>query len=56
MGLRYAFPNAMARLERKLPRLIARRERVARVMAAGDDHLALGRHLRESVRMGTVCV
>jgi glutathione S-transferase len=28
-GLRYAFPNAMARLERKLPRLIALRDRVA---------------------------
>jgi len=29
-GLRYAFPNAMARLERKLPRLIALRDRVAK--------------------------
>ncbi len=28
-GLRYAFPNAMARLERGIPRLIAVRERVA---------------------------
>jgi len=28
-GLRYAFPNAMARLERRLPRLIALRDRVA---------------------------
>ena len=28
-GLRYAFPNAMARLERKLPRLIALRGHVA---------------------------
>jgi glutathione S-transferase len=28
-GLRYAFPNAMARLERKLPRLVALRDRVA---------------------------
>ena len=28
-GLRYAFPNAMARLERKIPRLIALRDRVA---------------------------
>jgi glutathione S-transferase len=28
-GLRYAFPNAMARLEPKLPRLIALRDRVA---------------------------
>jgi glutathione S-transferase len=28
-GLRYAFPNAMARLERKVPRLIALRDRVA---------------------------
>jgi glutathione S-transferase len=28
-GLRYAFPNAMARVERKLPRLVALRERVA---------------------------
>jgi glutathione S-transferase len=28
-GLRYAFPNAMVRLERKLPRLIALRDRVA---------------------------
>jgi glutathione S-transferase len=29
-GLRYAFPNAMARLERKIPRLVALRDRVAR--------------------------
>ena len=29
-GLRYAFPNAMARLERKLPRLVALRDRVAK--------------------------
>ncbi|HJQ82821.1 MAG TPA: glutathione S-transferase [Candidatus Binatia bacterium] len=28
-GLRYAFPNAMARLERKLPHLVALRDRVA---------------------------
>ncbi|MBI3785900.1 MAG: glutathione S-transferase family protein [Deltaproteobacteria bacterium] len=28
-GLRYAFPNAMARLEAKLPRVIALRDRVA---------------------------
>jgi len=28
-GLRYAFPNAMARLESKLPRLVALRDRVA---------------------------
>jgi glutathione S-transferase len=28
-GLRYAFPNAMARLERNVPRLIALRDRVA---------------------------
>jgi glutathione S-transferase len=28
-GLRYALPNAMARLERKLPRLVALRDRVA---------------------------
>src|SRR5881296_105626 len=28
-GLRYAFPNAMARLERRIPRLIALRDRVA---------------------------
>jgi len=28
-GLRYAFPNAMARLERRLPRLVALRNRVA---------------------------
>ena len=28
-GLRYAFPNAMARLERKLPRLVALHDRVA---------------------------
>ena len=28
-GLRYAFPNAMVRLERKLPRLVALRDRVA---------------------------
>src|SRR2546426_1066987 len=28
-GLRYAFPNAMARLERKIPRLVALRDRVA---------------------------
>ena len=28
-GLRYAFPNAMARLEPKLPRLVALRDRVA---------------------------
>ena len=28
-GLRYAFPNAMARAERKLPRLVALRDRVA---------------------------
>jgi glutathione S-transferase len=28
-GLRYAFPNAMARLEAKLPRLVALRDRVA---------------------------
>jgi glutathione S-transferase len=28
-GLRYAFPNAMARLERKAPRVIALRDRVA---------------------------
>jgi glutathione S-transferase len=28
-GLRYAFPQAMARLERKLPRLVALRDRVA---------------------------
>jgi glutathione S-transferase len=28
-GLRYAFPNAMAGLERKLPRLVALRDRVA---------------------------
>ena len=28
-GLRYAFPNAMARLERKVPRLIALRDQVA---------------------------
>ncbi|MEW6271944.1 MAG: glutathione S-transferase [Thermodesulfobacteriota bacterium] len=28
-GLRYAFPNAMARIERKLPKLIALRDRVA---------------------------
>jgi glutathione S-transferase len=27
-GLRYAFPNAMARMERKVPRLIALRDRV----------------------------
>ena len=29
-GLRYAFPNAMRRLERKLPRVIALHDRVAR--------------------------
>jgi glutathione S-transferase len=29
-GLRYAFPNALARLERRMPRLIALRDRVAR--------------------------
>ncbi len=29
-GLRYAFPNAMAQAERKLPRLIALRDRVAK--------------------------
>jgi glutathione S-transferase len=43
-GLRYAFPNAMARLERKLPRLIALRDRVAtrpRIAA----YLASGRRL-----------
>jgi len=28
-GLRYAFPNAMARIERKIPRLVALRDRVA---------------------------
>src|SRR5881398_1401147 len=28
-GLRYAFPNAMARLERRIPRLVALRDRVA---------------------------
>jgi glutathione S-transferase len=28
-GLRYAFPNALVRLERKIPRLIALRDRVA---------------------------
>src|SRR3989454_11299938 len=28
-GLRYAFPNAMARLERKIPRLVALHDRVA---------------------------
>jgi len=28
-GLRYAFPNAMARVERKVPRLVALRDRVA---------------------------
>jgi len=28
-GLRYAFPNAMGRFERKIPRLIALRDRVA---------------------------
>ena len=28
-GLRYAFPNAMARLERKIPRVVALRDRVA---------------------------
>ena len=28
-GLRYAFPNAMAQLERKVPRLVALRDRVA---------------------------
>jgi glutathione S-transferase len=28
-GLRYAFPNAMARTERRLPRLVALRDRVA---------------------------
>jgi glutathione S-transferase len=28
-GLRYAFPNAMARLERKVPRLVALHDRVA---------------------------
>jgi len=28
-GLRYAFPNAMARIERKVPRLVALRDRVA---------------------------
>jgi glutathione S-transferase len=28
-GLRYAFPNAMGRIERKIPRLIALRDRVA---------------------------
>src|SRR5262249_10874452 len=28
-GLRYAFPNAMARLARQIPRLVALRERVA---------------------------
>src|SRR5262245_25845545 len=28
-GLRYAFPNAMTRLEKKIPRLIALRDRVA---------------------------
>jgi glutathione S-transferase len=29
-GLRYAFPNAMARLEAKVPRLVALRDRVAK--------------------------
>src|SRR5947207_2963910 len=29
-GLSYAFPNAMARLERKLPRLIGLRDRMAK--------------------------
>src|SRR6266446_813550 len=28
-GLRYAFPNAMARLERKIPRLVALHDRIA---------------------------
>jgi len=28
-GLRYAFPNAMARIERKVPRCVALHERVA---------------------------
>jgi glutathione S-transferase len=28
-GLRYAFPNAMARAERKIPRLVALHDRVA---------------------------
>ena len=28
-GLRYAFPNAMARLEKKVPRCVALHERVA---------------------------
>jgi len=43
-GLRYAFPNAMARRERKIPRLVALRDRVA-------DRPRLARYLRSERRI-----
>jgi len=43
-GLRYAFPNAMARRERKIPRLVALRDRVA-------DRPRIARYLRSERRI-----